>query len=98
MIIKKDEVEKLAKLSRIALPEEEKDSLVADLGKILNHFEELKELNETSAKPIAGGATEKNITRYDEDDAQVPVSRDALIRAFPEREGDFLKVPAVFEK
>mgnify|MGYP001613486797 CR=1 FL=1 len=96
MIIKKEDVEKLSRLSRVALSEEEKISVSADLEKILAHFEELKELNTDGVLPVLGGGEEKNILRNDEDEVKVPSSRDALIRAFPERDGDFLKVPAVF--
>lgn len=97
MIVKKEDIEKLSRLSRIALSDEEKSSVSADLEKILAHFQELKELNTDGIQPVSGGGEEKNILRNDEDDVKTPSDRGALIRAFPEREGKFLKVPAVFE-
>ena len=97
MIVKKEDVEKLSRLSRIALSEGEKISVLTDLEKILAHFEELKELNTDGIQPVSGGGEEKNILRNDEDNVKVVSDRVALIRAFPEREGDLLKIPAVFE-
>ena len=97
MIIKKEDIEKLSRLSRVAHSEEEKISISADLEKILAHFEELKELNTDGIQPVSGGEENKNILRSDEDDVKILSDRDALIRAFPDRDGNFLKVPAVFE-
>ena len=96
-LINRTILEKLAELARIELHENEKDKLVHDLGNILLHFEELKAVNTDGVLPLSGGTFEKNIFR--DDVAGRPLGEDTqkLVEAFPEREGNYLKVPPVFE-
>jgi aspartyl-tRNA(Asn)/glutamyl-tRNA(Gln) amidotransferase subunit C len=96
MISKKD-VEKLAELSRIKLTGKEKTGLVADLEKILAHFEELGEVDVAGVEPVSGGGDLVNAVREDDSEVRLGASRDDLVDAFPVRDGDYLKVPPVFE-
>ncbi|MEK7554698.1 MAG: Asp-tRNA(Asn)/Glu-tRNA(Gln) amidotransferase subunit GatC [Patescibacteria group bacterium] len=96
--IGKRELEHLAELARIELHEKEKEKLIVDLGNILKHFEELKALNTDGVEPLTGGTSEKNVLREDADLGRpFGVEPGKLIEAFPDREGDYLKVPPVFE-
>ena len=89
-------VEYVAKLARIKLTSEEEKKFSKDLGKILDYFKELQELNTENIKPLTGGTELKNA--YREDDVE-PRSKDAsrFIEAFPDKEKSFLKVPPIFE-
>ncbi|MEK7521120.1 MAG: Asp-tRNA(Asn)/Glu-tRNA(Gln) amidotransferase subunit GatC [Patescibacteria group bacterium] len=92
---------KTAELARFNLSEKEEEELLADLGKILEYFGELKELNTESVEPMAGGTEEKNVFRADErrerDEKAREKERENIVAAFPEKEERFLKVPPVFE-
>ncbi len=93
--ITKDTIEHLAKLARIELTAEEKDKLLVDLKKILEHFEELKELDTSAVSPMNGGTPLRNVFR--EDDASQETDKGAGLEAFPKSEKGFLVVPPVFE-
>ena len=96
MHIKKDDVSKLARLARIALSDGEEVSLVKDFEGILGHFEDLQKVDVEGVVPVAGGTMAENVTRDDADEVSCDVSRDDLVGAFPNEEGEYLKVPPVF--
>ncbi|NCO44806.1 Asp-tRNA(Asn)/Glu-tRNA(Gln) amidotransferase subunit GatC [Candidatus Wolfebacteria bacterium] len=112
-LINKKTLEYLAGLGRIELDKKHEEKMLGDLQNILGHFDELKEVDTEDVEPLAGGTIEKNVFREDDptqtiadltrintDDSRRSVSspyRSALVEAFPEKEGDFLKVPPVFE-
>jgi len=89
--ITEETLEYLAKLSRMDLADGEKKKLAGDLEEILNHFEELNEVDTTNVEPMTGGTAQRNVFR--EDDAN---TRSDIIDAFPAHERGYLKVPAVF--
>lgn len=97
-IIDKKTLEYLADLSRIELRPGKEEKLLKNLEKILEYFEELKEVDTENIESMAGGTFLANIYRQDADlrgpDADL---RGKLIKAFPEEKDGFLKVPAVFE-
>lgn len=93
--ISKAEVEHLADLSRIQLSNEEKGSIQRDLENILSYFDELRELNTEMINPKTGGALTTNELRPDDPVYRVGAN---IIDSFPDREGNLLKVPKVFEK
>lgn len=96
--ITEETLEYLAKLSRMDLADGEKKKLAGDLEEILNHFEELNEVDTTGVEPMTGGTAQRNIFR--EDDAQarneINGSAEDIIAAFPEKARGYLEVPAVF--
>ena len=96
MILDKKHLEHLAQLARIELKESEEKKFSDDLGKILDYFKELQEVNTEDIQPMTGGTEIKNITRPDviNDDRLRP---DKAVEAFPEKENGYLKVPPVFE-
>lgn len=95
-IINKQTLEKLAELARIEISEGKEEKLLKDLEGILEHFDELKEVDVSGIKPMAGAAELTNVFRDDEP-VKSETSAIDLIDAFPEKEKGFLKVPAVFE-
>ncbi len=103
MILDDAALDHLFDLARI---EREKDplrrhKLLADLSKILEHFEELRQVNTDKVAPLSGGTFLTNQVRPDQgavrDPSDVSAQRDAAIRQFPDAERGFLKVPPVFE-
>ena len=95
MILDKKHLEHLAALSRIEIKKGEEEKLLEDLRKILNHFEELKEVNTENVQPLSGGTELKNVSRSDEI-REDRLRGDKAVEAFPEREHGYLKVPPVF--
>ena len=96
MIVGGNEVEKLADLARIKLSDNEVEGLVSDFQKILSYFEELKDIDTRNVEPVSGGSFLLNVHRHDEDGLKTDAEREDLVKAFPEKEGEYLKVPAVF--
>ena len=94
--INKTTLDHLAKLARIELGEKEKEKLLADLQKILDHFEELKTLNTSGIAPMNGGRTLVNALR--EDTERENTQRGKGADAFPESQDGYLKVPPIFER
>lgn len=99
MLINKKTLEYLAELSRIELDKKHEEKMLKDLQAILGHFDELKSVDTEGVEPLAGGTIEKNAVRSDE--VASPENnkkiRDNIVDNFPEKEGDYLKVPSVFE-
>ena len=97
--INKKELEHLAELSRIKLDPKEEDKLLADLGSILNYFEELEKLDTSNVPPMTGGTDLLNSFREDlvENGGRENTNQGAGVEAFPESKDGYLKVPAVFE-
>jgi len=95
--ISEKEIEHLAELARIELQNEEKKSLVLNLEGILSYFDELKEVNTDVIVPKTGGSLTINELREDTN-SELRIEKDLAIESFPERGGNLLKVPKVFEK
>lgn len=93
--ITKETLEHLAELARIELDSKEEGKMLRDLSKILDYFEELKEVDTSAVEPMTGGTILKNAFREDADGEQM--NRGAGTDAFPEKENGFLKIPPVFE-
>ncbi|MEK7634750.1 MAG: Asp-tRNA(Asn)/Glu-tRNA(Gln) amidotransferase subunit GatC [Patescibacteria group bacterium] len=100
-IINKQILAHLVKLSKIDIKEIKEGKILADLEKILEHFEELKniDINIRNIKLSVNMAKSANIVRNDEDSKNInkETSNVDLIKSFPDREKGFLKIPPVFE-
>ena len=93
--IDKAALEHLAELARLELAPAEEAKLLKDLGNILGHFEELKSLDTSNVKPMAGGTLLRNAFR--EDAERENTNRGAGVEAFPDKKDGYLKIPPVFE-
>ncbi len=89
------DIKYFAKLARVKLSPEEEEKFSGDLGKILNHFNELQELDTTEVKPMTGGTELRNVFR--EDEPREERSGRTGVEQFPKTKDDFLSVPKVFE-
>lgn len=96
--INKKSLEHLADLARLELTEKESEGFLADLGKILEHFAELQEVNTDNVTPMTGGTALKNVMREDEIFAENHYTDSGkIMKQFPEHEKGYLKVPPVFD-
>ena len=90
----KKELERIAGLARIKLNPDKEDKLLSDFEKILDHFNELKEVK---TAPSAGVRARRTHLRPDASLGGDFSDRNAIIKQFPEQENEYLKIPPVFE-
>ena len=95
MPIDKNQVKKVAKLSRISLQDNKIDSLSKDLDSILTFVEKLNELDTKEIKTLKSIADKTLETRNDiVDDGKI---KNDILKNSPEKNEDFFIVPKVIE-
>ena len=97
MQFSREEVLKIAKLARLHLEEEDIAKYQEDLSSILSYVEKLQELNTDDVPEFQHAAGSVNVFREDVIEGCDPDVRRRAIDNFTAREGDLLKVQAVFE-
>jgi aspartyl-tRNA(Asn)/glutamyl-tRNA(Gln) amidotransferase subunit C len=95
MSVDKDTVNKIAKLSRIAISDEEAEKMVGELNGILAWVEQLGEVDCTGVEPMT--AVIPNKLRLRDDVVTDGDVRDKVLANAPAREGSFFGVPKVIE-
>lgn len=89
------DVQKVAKLSRLKLAEDEQVRYVEQLGQILNYVELLNEVVTDGVEPMAHAAELTNVFRAD-----VPkpsLDRQAALSNAPKSDGKYFLVPQILE-
>jgi len=95
MKITKAEVEHVARLARLELTEEEKDTFTGQMDAILAYVEKLNELDTSGIIPTAHAVPMENAFR---EDLLVPsIGTDNALANAPDRVEDFFRVPKVIE-
>ena len=92
MITIKD-VEHVAKLSRLALSEEEKEKFAPQLNAVLEYVNELNEVDTTGVEPMAHSIKISNVMR--DDIVKQEFTREEMLQNAPEEEDGFFKVPKI---
>ena len=95
MSVDKDTVNKIARLSRIAISDEEADKMVGELNGILAWVEQLGEVDVTGVEPMT--AVIPNHLRLRDDVVTDGDVREKVLANAPAREGSFFGVPKVIE-
>jgi len=95
MKITRAEVEQVARLSRLALPDNELEALTGQLDAILGYVEQLNELNTDGILPTAHAVPMENAFRPDQIAPSLGVDR-ALSNA-PDAGNGCFRVPKVIE-
>ena len=86
-------VEHVAKLARLALTQEEKEKYARQLGAIIDHFNELQDIDTTDIEPMAHVLPITNVMR--EDAVVTPPGSAVLLENAPARENGFFRVPKI---
>ena len=95
MSIEKNQVKKLAKLSRISLDESKVESLSKDLNSIINFVEQLNKLDTKDTKPLSSVIDKTLEPRNDKvNDGQM---KEEILKNSPDKNEDFFIVPKVIE-
>jgi|SRR3989344_2962232 len=93
-MIKKEEIEKLAALSRIKLDESEKEEMTKEIDSILAYVDEIKKATvDMDVKPDIGAL--HSIFREDVAVETSKEDRERLLNEAPDREGDFIAVKKI---
>jgi len=95
MSIDRTTVEKVAKLARLQLSDEELDRYGKQLGAILDYIAKLEKLDVANLEPLAHAVDTDNVFR--EDVPRPGLTRDAALQNAPEKTGDFFIVPKIIE-
>ena len=95
MSVDKDTVNKIARLSRIAISEQEAEKRVGELNGILAWVEQLGEVDVTGVEPMT--AVIPNTLRLRDDVVTDGNIRDKVLANAPAKEGMFFGVPKVIE-
>ncbi len=96
MKLSSEQVEHIADLAHLELSPEEKELFQRQLSSILEYVDTLAKVNTADVEPLSHAVALENVTRPDEVRAGDEAARQRLIAEFPDKEGDLLKVPAVF--
>lgn len=89
----KSEVQKLAKLARVSISDEEAESLSHEFESILNYVGEIKKANISSSS--SQDLLIKNVMREDTDPHESGLYTEAILREMPSAEGQYLKVKKI---
>lgn len=90
-------IDHVAKLAKLTLTDEERSAMVTQLPSILAYVSKLQEVDTEGVEANAYLTKSTNVFRADEPQPVDAATRRALIDAFPEKLGDALQVPGVFE-
>jgi len=93
--ITKHEVEKVAKLARLAISPSEREAFARQLSQILTHVETLNRYDTADVEPTTTVLEQVNVFREDAVRPSLPV--DLALANAPEREADGFRVPKVIE-
>lgn len=95
MSVDKDTVKKIARLARIAVPDEQTESLAGELNGILNWIAELEQVDTDGVQPLASVTGHPLPVRSDQvtDGDQA----EAVLANAPEQASGFFVVPKVVE-
>ena len=95
MSIDKNQVKKVAKLSRISLDNSKLESLSKDLALILNFVEQLNKLDTKKTKPLTSIIDKTLEPRNDKiNDGKI---KDQILKNSPDKNEEFFIVPKVVE-
>lgn len=95
MKISLEEVRHVAALARLGLSDAEARETAAQLGRILDYMDKLRELDTEAVEPMAHVLPLRNVARVDEPGETLP--HDEALANAPEREGKYFKVPKIVE-
>ncbi|MCE9586038.1 Asp-tRNA(Asn)/Glu-tRNA(Gln) amidotransferase subunit GatC [Candidatus Uhrbacteria bacterium] len=96
MALTRDEIKRLADLSRLSLSEEEMQRMEETIDPVLEYVGRLSNVDTTGVPETEGDALVR--LREDVVDGSSDGERAAILSNFPDKAGDVLRVPGVFDK
>lgn len=92
----REQVRKVAVLSRLEFGDEQADALADQLTRILDHIDKLNELDTAGVEPTASALTLTNVLR--EDEVRPSLSRDQALANAPEAQAGCFRVPPIIQE
>lgn len=92
-LINLDQARHVAKLARLAIPDEQLPRFTEQLESILEYVAQLKEVDVSAVEPMAHAVRLTNILR--EDVVQPALPTEVVLQNAPDTDGPFFKVPKV---
>ena len=96
MGIQRDQVAKIARLSRIAMSDDELATFSEQLSRIVDYFGKLNELDTADVEPLSHALPVANVFRADEPAASLPP--EVAVANAPQKAGSSFKVPRVLDE
>jgi aspartyl-tRNA(Asn)/glutamyl-tRNA(Gln) amidotransferase subunit C len=91
----REDVAKVALLSRLKLSDAELDLMTSQLVAILDYVERLSEVNTDGIEPMAHAVERTNVFREDIETPMLPC--DAALANAPKTDGQYFLVPQIFD-
>jgi aspartyl-tRNA(Asn)/glutamyl-tRNA(Gln) amidotransferase subunit C len=89
------EVEHVALLARLRLTDEERERFTTQLNSILEHFEQLQQIDTSDVRPMSHAVPMSNVVR---DDEPAPsLSPEEALQNAPDQDRECFRVPRVIE-
>lgn len=95
-MISRQDVEHVARLSRLALTDQELERMREQLSGILAYIDTLRALDTVGVEPTSHAVPMVNVMRDDEN--RPCLSQDEALANAPERSGDYARVPKIIEE
>jgi len=95
MAITREEVLHVARLARLALPEDDADRLRVQLSAILDYVKQLDRLDTRDVVPTSHAV--ETGTPFRDDAVQPFGDKEAILANAPDRQNDFFRVPRIIE-
>lgn len=92
MEITREEILKIASISKIALKEEEIEGLIEQIEEVLSYAQSVKEV----ASKVVGIPSNTNVNSFREDVVS-KFDSEAILKRAPEREGNYFVVPKILD-
>ncbi|MEX2145815.1 MAG: Asp-tRNA(Asn)/Glu-tRNA(Gln) amidotransferase subunit GatC [Candidatus Rokuibacteriota bacterium] len=94
-MISRQDVEHVARLSRLALSDADIEKMREQLAAILAHIDTLRALDTEQVEPTSHAVPMENVMREDEPRPSLP--QEAMLANAPDRSADFFRVPRIIE-
>ncbi len=94
-MISRQDVEHVARLSRLALSDADIEKMREQLAAILAHIDTLCALDTEQVEPTSHAVPMENVMREDEPRPSLP--QEAMLANAPDRSADFFRVPRIIE-
>lgn len=95
MSLSKDDVAKVASLSRLTLSDEELSQMNEHLGQVLEYFDILEEVDTEGVEPMVHAIELNNVLREDKVLPSLP--REEALANAPKTDGKYFLVPQILE-
>ena len=92
-MLSKEDVLKISKLSKLSFTDEEIEHFRTDLNKILDHMEELNQLDTSNVEPLFNVSDLKDVLRKDE--VKLGQSKKEFLENAPDKDENLIIVPKI---